>query len=103
MKVSATDSAVLARIFERYHIYVSRFMENGFNGHSESLRNTNLFIETAEDIAVISKFYPAFAEGKNIADGVAERIENTQLPDPGHVKKNEKSLLLFPESGTSDD
>ncbi len=99
MKVTAADAAIMARVFERYHIYASRFMEKGFNGHPESLRNTSIFIETAEDITLISKLYPAFAGGKTIADGVAERVENTQLPDPKPIKKDEASLLLLPESG----
>jgi hypothetical protein len=57
-------------------------MEKGFNGHPESLRNSNLFLETAEDMGVIVEIYPAFSGGKTIYQGIQERNDDTILPDP---------------------
>jgi len=85
MKISSDDAMVIARVLERYMIYAQRFMEKGFNAHPESLRNQNLFVETAQDLALITKLYPAFAGGKDIAQAVQERIDNTTLPDPVRI------------------
>jgi hypothetical protein len=96
MKLSSGEAFVIARVLERYYIYASRFMEKGFGTHPE-MRNTNLFIETAEDLTVISKLYPAFAGGKTIAAAVQERTDITTLPDPTRITKTVdqpfKSLL----------
>ena len=94
MKISSNDADILARIFERYMIYAERFMEHGFGNHPESLRNTNVFIETAEDISVITKLYPAFTEGRTLSEGIRDRIESTQLPNPTPINKSSSQLLL---------
>jgi hypothetical protein len=96
VKISAEDASVLARVLERYMIYASRFMEHGFGVHPESLRNTKLFVETAEDIALVTKLYPAFSGGKPVHEGVQERVAMTTLPDPAGLPT--KSLLdQYPE------
>lgn len=98
MKISAADASVLARVLERYMIYAERFLEKGFNTHPESLRNSKLFVETVEDIALVTKLYPAFAEGKLISQGVRERVARTTLPDPSSLVVKSQSLLdQYPE------
>lgn len=82
MKISSDQAATLARILERYYIYADRFMSVGFGTHPENIRNNDLFVETAEDLSVIATLYPAFSGGMTILDGVNNRIQNSQLPDP---------------------
>jgi hypothetical protein len=95
VKISADDASVLTRVLERYMIYAERFMAHGFGTHPESLRNAKLFVETAEDIALVTKLYPAFSGGKPVHEGVQERVVATTLPDPSSLPK---SLLdQYPE------
>jgi hypothetical protein len=98
LKISADDASILARVFERYMIYAERFLEKGFSTHPENLRNTKLFVETAEDIALVTKLYPAFAGGRPVHEGVQDRVANTQLPDPAKLPVKSQSLLdQYPE------
>jgi hypothetical protein len=86
MKISYDKAVIMARVLERYYIYATRFMEKGLSNHPESLGNKNLFVETAEDIALVTEMYPAFSGGKTIFQGVQDRNHSTLLPDP--ARKN---------------
>ena len=97
MKISADQARIMARILERYYLYADRFMSSGFSTHPESLRNTNLFLETAEDLNLIATMYPAFSGGKSIQDGVSTRIQSSQLPDPG-IKSSWMSEAVHEEN-----
>ena len=94
MKISAENAVIISRILERYYIYADKFMSSGFNLHPESLRNKNLFIETADDLNLIATVYPAFSGGRSIQDGVGTRMKNSQLPNP----KISNSWELLPEA-----
>jgi hypothetical protein len=100
MKISSDQAVIIARVLERYYVYASDLMAKGFTIHPENLTNSNLFVETAEDLNLISIIYPAFSQGEAISEAVSRRIQASQLPDP---KKPIKPVPIVNVAPTEDD
>jgi hypothetical protein len=81
MKISALEAMILGRILERYYMFAEQCLEYGFNNHQERL-NKELFVETAEDLAIITKLYPELVQGQSIRDAVNARLSYCRVPDP---------------------
>jgi hypothetical protein len=100
MKISSSQAAVMARILERYYIYADTLMVSGLGHHPESLCNSNLFVETADDLNLIAIMYPAFSGGITIQEAVNARVQSSLLPDP---KRPIKSVPIVNVAPTEED
>jgi hypothetical protein len=100
VKISSEHAAIMARVLERYYIYANKLMVSGFSTHPESLRNNNLFIETADDLNIVAIIYPIFAGGRSIQEAVDARVQSSLLPDP---KKPVASVPIVNVAPTEND